>query len=103
MTKNEIIDKVKKHMQSINLKYDSDYGIDCWDKKNYEIRDETKKEIFKVSFHTPSYIERDEKGEITSLIEGYYCFCYVDATSFEILYYLKPHGYIELDGTGHWI
>lgn len=103
MTKNEIVEKVKKHMNSIKLEYDEDFSIKCFDKKVSEIRDETKKEIYKVSFHTPSHIEKDEKGEIISLIEGYYCFCYVDAETFEILYYIKPHGYIEPDGTGHWI
>ena len=103
MTKDEIIEKVKKHMQTINLAHDSDFGIECWDKKMYELRDETEREVYKVSFHTPSHIEKDKNGEIISLIEGYYCFCYIDATTGEILYYIKPHGYIEADGTGHWI
>ena len=103
MTKNEIIEKVKKHMQLIKLEYDSDFGFKCSDREIEELRDETQKEIYKVSFHTPSHIERDKKGEITSLIEGYYCCCLIDASNNEILYYIKPQGYIEADGTGHWI
>jgi hypothetical protein len=103
MTKEKIIEKVKNHMKSIKLEFDPDFGIKCRDKELVELRDETEREVYSVSFHTPAHIERDNTGEITSLIEGYYCWCKVDATTFEILYYIKPHGYIEVDGTGHWI
>lgn len=103
MTEQEIIQKVKQHMQSIKLEYDEEIGIDIDYRENQEIREGGKKEVYVVSFKTPSYIERDKKGEIIELFEGYYCWCYVDAKTYEIMYYMKPHGYIEVDGTGHWI
>lgn len=103
MTNNEIIQKVKNHLNLIKLDFDDNADFYCRDKEFAELRDKTKKEIYTVSFKTPDYIERNKNGEIISLIEGYPCWCKLDAETFEILYYIKPHGYIEPDGTGHWI
>lgn len=101
MTKEQIIEKVKKNMKSIGwLDYEKKIGIECWDKKQRETRDGDVKELYLVFFKTPdTNVEYNEKGELTSLIEGYYCSCYVDANTYEILYYSRPHGYIETDGT----
>lgn len=101
MTKEQIIEKVKENMKTIGwLDYDTEIGIECWDKEEIEDREYIKREIYRVFFYFPdNIISRNEKGEITSAIEGYYCSCYVDANTFEILYYSRPHGYIEPDGT----
>ena len=103
MTKNEIVEKVKTHLKLIKLEVDDKADFFCRDKEFVKLIDETNKEIYTVSFKTPSYIERDLKGEIKSLIEGYPCWCKIDALTYEILYYVKPQGYIEVDGTGHWV
>jgi hypothetical protein len=103
MTKEEITNIVTKHMSKIKLEYDQDIEIQCGDKEPLKRRDETTKDTYIVSFKTPDHVEYNTNGEIISLIEGYYCFCYVDAESYDILYYHKPHGHIEVDGTGHWI
>jgi hypothetical protein len=100
MTKKEIIEKVKKNMKTIGwLDYDKEIGIECWDKEEIKDRENKKREIYRVFFKTPdTNIKYNDKGELTSLIEGYYCSCYVDASNYEILYYSRPHGYIEVDG-----
>ncbi|SHI41676.1 hypothetical protein [Flavobacterium terrae] len=101
MTKEQIIEKVEKNMKTIGwLDYDKKIGIECWDKEEIEDRENKKREIYRVFFKTPdSNIQYNEKGELISLIEGYYCSCYVDAKNYDILYYSRPHGYIEPDGT----
>ena len=100
MTKEQIIEKVKKNMKTIGwLDFDKDIGIKCRDKEEMWDRDDTTRELYVVSFKTPdTMVKYNEKGELTSLIEGYYCFCYIDASTYEILYYSRPHGYIEPDG-----
>ncbi len=69
MEKNEIIEKVKNHMKFIKLEFDENYGIRCRDKEFIEIRDETQKEIYKVSFRTPDHVEKDSKGNIKSVVD----------------------------------
>jgi len=104
MTKDQIIEIVKKHMEAINLDFDHSIGFTCSDKQLKILRDDTTKEIYTVTFRTPDRgVEYDNEGNLVSLIEGYYCFCKIDASNYKILYYVKPHGYIELDGTGHWV
>lgn len=101
MTKEEIIEKVKQHMQSINLEYEKGIGIYCRDKefKKLRIRDGSPREVYVVSFKTPDRIKYNAKGEIISLVEGTSHYCYIAADTYEILYYLTEHGYIEPDGT----
>ncbi len=100
MTKEQIIEKVKENLKSLDIDYDKEIGIDCRDKEEMWDRDDTTKELYVISFRYPDKIlERNEKGEITDLIEGFYCFGYIDANTYEILYYSYPHGYIEVDGS----
>lgn len=102
MTKKEIIEIVIKHASNINLEIDNKTEMSCYDKQEKKLRDGSTKNVYLVSFHTPDSIERNQQGEITSLIEGNLCFCCVDADNYDVLYYTKPQGYIEPDGTGHW-
>ncbi len=100
MTKEEIIEKVKKNMKAIGwLDYDREIGIECWDKEEIEDREYNKREIYRVFFRFPDEPMFTTDGKPNGAIEGYYCSCYVDANTFEILYYSRPHGYIEPDGT----
>ena len=87
-------------MKSIDLEYDLDIGIECWDKENkIDIYDEMR-EIYRVFFKTlDTNVKYNDKGELISLIEGFYCSCYVDAKTFDILYYTTPHGYRLPDGS----
>ncbi|MDP2161329.1 MAG: hypothetical protein Q8K02_12645 [Flavobacterium sp.] len=100
MTKEEIIEKVKKNMKTISwLEYNKKIGLECFDKEEIEDREFKKREVYIVFFKTVDTITLDKNGEIDVFIEGDYCSCYVDATTYEILYYSRPHGYIEPDGT----
>jgi hypothetical protein len=100
MTKEEIIEKVKNNMKIIGwLDYDKEIGIECWNKEEIEDREYKKREIYRVFFYFPDEPMFTEEGKPNGAIEGYYCSCYVDATTYEILYYSRPHGYIEPDGT----
>lgn len=100
MTKEEIIEKVKKNMKTIGwLDYDKEIGIECWDKEEIEDREYKKREIYRVFFYFPDEPMFTKDGKPNGAIEGYYCSCYVDANTYEILYYSRPHGYIEVDGT----
>lgn len=100
MTKEEIIDKVKKNMKTIGwLDYDKEIGIKCRDKKMMWDRDEKYKELYVIFFYFPDEPMFTKDGKPNGAIEGYYCSCYVDASTYEILYYSRPHGYIEPDGT----
>lgn len=99
--KEEIIEKLKQWFVEVNvIHYDEDIGLNCWDKKLETIRDgKTQKEVYIVSFRTEDHVEYNDKGEITSLIEGMYCFAYFDAETLELMYIHKKAGYIEPDGT----
>lgn len=99
MTKEEIIEKVKENMQSIGYVYDEKIGVNCRDKKVKEIMDESLREVYTVSFKIPNDIKRNSQGEIISLREGSYCFCYVDAATYEILCYSVKFGFVLPDGT----
>lgn len=99
MTKEEIIEKVKESMQSIEFEYDKFMGIKCYDKEVEKIMDKSLREVYTVSFKTPDSIKRNSQGEITSLIEGSYGVCYVDATTYEILCYSVNFVYLLPDGT----
>lgn len=99
MTKEEIIKMVKKHMKTINLDYDKDYGFDCWDKDRKEDRSGIIRNLYRVIFEFPDYVERDQQGNIIECVEGHIGSCYIDADTYEILYYSYHHGYIEVDGT----
>lgn len=52
MTKEEIIEKVKKNMKSIDLEHDLDIGIKCWDKEVEEDLDGSMRETYVVRFKT---------------------------------------------------
>ncbi len=100
MTKEEIIEKVKKHILSIDLRYE-EAPIICHDKTLEKLRDHSLREVYVVSFKTTDKIKYNAKGEIISLVEGRFCFCYVAADTYEILFYLAEHGYIEPNGNYH--
>lgn len=100
MKKEEIIEKVKKNMKTISwLEYDKEIGIKCFDKEEIEDREYKKREVYIVFFKTVDTITYNKNGEIDIFFEGDYCSCYVDAKTQEILYYSRPHGYIEVDGS----
>ena len=100
MTKEQILEKVKKNMKSIDLDFNKNIGIECWDKETEEDLDGALREIFRVFFKTlDTNIKYNDKGELISLIEGFYSSCYVDAKTYEILYYTTEHGYLLPDGS----
>ncbi|MEC4004906.1 hypothetical protein OX283_009585 [Flavobacterium sp. SUN052] len=100
MTKKQIIEKVKTNMKSIPwLLYDKEIGLKISEREKIEDRNYTTREVYVIFFKTIDTITYDKNGEIDIFIEGDYCSCYVDAVSYEILYYSRPHGYIETDGT----
>lgn len=99
--KQNIIENLKNWIKQTNvIDYDEEIGIDCDDKKLEKLRDgKTKKEVYIVSFKTNDVVEYDKQGNITSLIEGMYCFAYFDAETSKLLYIHKKAGYIEPDGS----
>lgn len=99
--KNKIIENLKKWIDDTDvIDYDKEIGLDCWDKQLRTLRDgKTQKEVNVVSFSTKSIVERNEQGEITSLMEGMSCYAYFDAETLELLYIHKKAGYIEVDGS----
>jgi hypothetical protein len=81
MTKEEIIEKVKKNMKTISwLEYDKEIGIKCRDKKMMWDRDEKYKELYVIFFYFPDEPMFTKDGKPNGAIEGYYCSCYVDAS-----------------------
>lgn len=98
--KTSLINKTKKWISEKGiLEIDLDSDIECWDKENKEIRGGATKDVYVVSFRTKDYVEYDEQGAISMFTEGMYCWAYYDAANLKLLYILKPHGYIEPDGT----
>ena len=107
-TKQKIIENLKAWIKKTDvINYDDSFdslgwekGFKVYDKKLETLRDgKTQKEVYVVSFKTQDYVEYDMKGEITSLMEGMYCFAYFDAQTLELLYIHKKAGYIEPDGS----
>lgn len=100
-TKEKIIEKLKQWIKDTDvISYEESLGMNVWDKEKRLLRDnKTEKEVYVVSFSTKSIIERDEKGEIISLMEGMSCFAYYDAETLELMYIHKKAGYIEKDGS----
>ena len=107
-TKEKIIENLKQWIKETNvISYDESFdslgwnkGFKVYDKKLEILRDnKTEKEVYIVSFKTKSIIERNEKGEIISLMEGMRCFAYYDAETLELMYIHKKAGYIEKDGS----
>lgn len=98
--KEQLIAKQKEWFKKTNvIDYDEVNGIKCRDKQIEEVRGGGTKEVYVVSFRTKDYVEYDEQGAISMFTEGMYCWAYYDAASLELLYILKPHGYIEPDGS----
>ena len=96
-----ILNKLKDWIKETDIiDYDEEIGLNCWDKELRTLRGgKTQKEVYVISFKTQDIIERDEEGNITSLMEGMYCFAYFDAETLDMLYILKKAGYIEVDGS----
>lgn len=86
----EIIEKVKQHLQLIDLSFVNNEEDERWisfDHRNKEeLRNGEIKEVYTVSFKT-----QDIEIENGGFIEGQWMVCYIDVVTEEILYY-----------SGHW-
>lgn len=98
--KEQLIEKTKKWVNEKGI-FEIDFylGIECWDREARKVRGGEMKQVYVVSFKTNDYVEHNDNGEIISLFEGMYCSAYYDAETLVLLFILKPHGYIEPDGS----
>jgi hypothetical protein len=109
MTNKELILKLKEHLKKIDVDFDDDetfFNLPGWElgfflefSKNEELRDGDFKDVFTVRFKTKSIIGYDAQGNINSLMEGHYNTAYIDKDTYELIYILTHHGYMEPDGS----
>ena len=105
----KLIWKVKKWVKETNIVDvdESDFynplgwkdGYSVHKKQEKELRDGIKKMVYVVSFRSTDYVERNDKGEVISCLEGSYFSAFFDAETLEPIYIIGKTSYIEPDGT----